>query len=286
MQGEVIAEGLEFPEGPVWVDGVLYVTEAMNGTIVRWTPDDRGGGSWERAFTTTVGPNGGAVGNDGALLVTQNGGMTQERRVQPGIQRVDHNGNVTMLATSVDGRDLDAPNDLAFDPDGRLWFTDPRGLPDPTRNSQPGRVFVLDVRTGEGELVVEVGPAYPNGIAFLADATLVWTESFSRRVMALVDGKPEVVLELPDRHFPDGCCVGADGQLYVAATFGHCVDVIADGVIVDRLECGDGMATNCCFGGTDLYVTESRHGTVWRYALGVDGLPLHTGPTQRRAAGT
>ena len=92
--------------------------------------------------------------------------------------------------------------------------------------------------------------------------------------MARVDGRDEVVIELPERHAPDGLCVGEDGRLYVATTFAHCVSVVEDGEIVDRLVCGDGMATNCCFGGTDLYVTESRRGTIWRFALGVGGLPL------------
>ena len=46
---------------------------------------------------------------------------------------------------------------------------------------------------------------------------------------------------------------------------------------MDRHVCGDGMVTNCCFGGTDLYVTESRRGTLWRFRVGAAGLPLHTG---------
>ena len=148
--------------------------------------------------------------------------------------------------------------------------------PDPADNDRPGRLFALDPSTGEGELVAEVGPVFPNGIAFLADGTLVWTESFTRRVMRLVDGRPEVVIELPERHAPDGLCVGADGTLYVATTYAHCVSVVDGGEIVDRYVCGDGMATNCCFGGTDLYVTESRRGTLWRFPLGVEGLPLRT----------
>ena len=39
MDGEIIAEGLAFPEGPVWVDGTLYATEIVAGQIVRWTPE-------------------------------------------------------------------------------------------------------------------------------------------------------------------------------------------------------------------------------------------------------
>ena len=83
---------------------------------------------------------------------------------------------------------LEGPNDLAFGDDGRLWFTDPRGSDDPAANDRPGRIFAVDPSSGEGELVIELGPVFPNGIAFLADGTLVWTESFSRRVMAMVDG--------------------------------------------------------------------------------------------------
>jgi sugar lactone lactonase YvrE len=73
--------------------------------------------------------------------------------------------------------------------------------------------------------------------------------------------------------------VGADGTLYVASTYAHCVSVVADGEIVERYPCADGMVTNCCFGGdsgTELYITDSRNGTLWRYELGVGGLPLHT----------
>jgi gluconolactonase len=270
MNGEILATGLAFPEGPVWVDGTtLYFTEIVGGVVSRWTPD-----GVERIATTDGGPNGAALGPDGALYVTQNGGMFRDARTTAGIQRVTLDGRVEMVATSVAGLVLDGPNDLAFGPDRQLYFTDPRGDADPARNDRPGRLFAVDLATGEGELVVELGPVFPNGIAFLADGTLVWTESFTRRVMSLVDGRPEVVVELPDRHAPDGLCVGADGRLYVASTFAHCVSVVEDGVIVDRHECGDGMVTNCCFGGTDLYVTESRRGTLWRFPLGVEGLPL------------
>lgn len=275
MNGEIIASGLEFPEGPVWLDGTIWFTEILGGHVSRWTP----AGGVERVARTGGGPNGATAGADGSLYVTQNGGMGKGARTTPGIQRVTTDGSVDVVVTEVAGITLDGPNDLAFGPDGRLWFTDPRGESDPAKNSLPGRIFAFDVASGEGELVVELDPVFPNGIAFLADGSLVWSESFTRRIMRLVDGSPEVVIELPTLHFPDGFCVGADGKLYVASTYAHCVSVVEDGEIIERYPCDDGMVTNCCFGGdsgTDLFITDSRNGTLWRYELGVGGLPLHT----------
>jgi gluconolactonase len=273
MHGDIIASGLRFPEGPVWLgDGSVALVEIEGGCVSRWTPD----GAVERVVETGGGPNGAALAPDGELFVTQNGGMSAEGRVTPGILRVDLSSRTAELAiTAVAGVTLDGPNDLTFGADGRLYITDPRGAADPARNDAPGRLFAVDPATGEGELLAELGPVFPNGIAFAPDGTLLWTESFSRRVMARRNGIPEVVIELPERHAPDGMCVGADGTLYVASTYAHCVSVIRDGEIVERLVCGDGMVTNCCFGGTDLYVTDSRRGNLYRFPLGVEGLPLH-----------
>lgn len=273
MRGEVIASGREFPEGPVWNGDHLLCTEIVGGFISRWT--ESGGAAVERIANVGGGPNGATLGPNGALYVTQNGGMFAENRVPGGIVRVLlEEGSSEYAADEIAGLRLDGPNDLAFGPDGRLWFTDPRGAADPARNDRPGRIFALDVASGAGELIEELGPVFPNGIGFLADGTLVWTESFTRRVMRRGDGAPEVVIELPERHAPDGFCVGVDGTLYVATTYANCVTVVRDGEIVDRLACGDGMVTNCCFGGTDLYVTDSRRGLLWRFRLGVRGLPL------------
>jgi gluconolactonase len=273
MHGDVIARGLEFPEGPVWLGGDLVCTEITAGAVSRWAP---GRETVERVAETGGGPNGAALGRDGRLYVTQNGGMTAQGRVPGGILRVDlADGSWEYAATEVAGLRLDGPNDLAVGPDGRLWFTDPRGAADPALNDRPGRIFALDPDSGDGELIAELGPVFPNGIGFLPDGDLVWTESFSRRVVRWHDGATDVLIELPERHAPDGLCVGADGALYVASTYAHCVSVVRDGAIVERLVCGDGMVTNCCFGDTDLYVTDSRRGLLWRFALGVEGLPLH-----------
>ena len=265
--GEIVADGLRFPEGPVLMpDGSVCFVEIDGGRVSRWSP----GGGTSALADTGGGPNGIALGPDGALYVTQSGG----RGVTPGIQRVGPDGDVRDVATAVDGLDLGAPNDLAFGPDGRLWFTDPNGRPDPDTYTGPGRLFVLDIERGTGELVLDVGPVFPNGIAFDADGVLHWTESLTRRVCRLEGGDRHVVAELADRRMPDGMCFGIDGRAYVAATYSHCVTILDGGEVVDELRCGDGMPTNCCFVGTDLIVTESRRGTLWRWPLGTAGLAL------------
>jgi len=234
VKAEQIAEGLKFPEGPVWAGGALYFTEIAAGRVCRWTA----AGGVERIAETGGGPNGATLGADGNLYITQNGGLGRDQaaRVPGAIQRVSLGGSVQLVTNAVAGIKLDAPNDLAFGPDGRL---------------------------------------YPNGIGFDAAGALVWVESFSRKGYRLIDGRAEPLFELPERHFPDGFCFDASGRMYVASTYAHCVSVIERGRLVERFVCHEkGMVTNCCFGGTDLYVTESRIGTLWRIALGVQPLAL------------
>ena len=132
-----IATGLEFPEGPIALaDGSVLVTEIAAGTLAKVSPD----GSVERIAELGGGPNGAAIGPDGAVYVCNNGGSFTFHRqdgllvfglVAPStyaggsIDRVDlSTGEVRTLYRACDERPLRGPNDIVFDETGGFWFTD------------------------------------------------------------------------------------------------------------------------------------------------------------------
>jgi gluconolactonase len=273
VKGEEIASGLIFPEGPVWWNEAVHVVEVLGGTLARWAP----GEGVSRVATPGGGPSGTTLGADGMLYISQNGGVGTPNRTPAGIQRIDFDGSVSLVCSEIGGLPLRAPSDLVSGPDGRLYISDPGDVIDPNADVRPGRIFAFDPATAKGELVVELGPVYPNGIAFDSTGRLTWSESFGMRLGALGQGgRAEVLAELPSTHMPDGMRYDEQGLLYVASPTASCVMVLDGTEIIAELNCGDGLVTSCCFVDGDLYVTaagaspigrpeEAKPGTMWRF---------------------
>jgi gluconolactonase len=136
----IVTDGLNFPEGPVALaDGSVLVVEIKSGRLIRVTPD----GAKHVVAELGGGPNGAAIGPDGACYVCNNGGfnwlsedifgvqgyMRPHGRADDyaggSIQRVDlDSGEVTTLYADCDGVSLKGPNDIVFDAAGDMWFTD------------------------------------------------------------------------------------------------------------------------------------------------------------------
>ncbi|HSO28473.1 MAG TPA: SMP-30/gluconolactonase/LRE family protein [Candidatus Sulfomarinibacteraceae bacterium] len=283
---ETLAEGLGHPEGPdVLPDGRIVMVETYTSRIVAWSAER---GIHDYAICGG-GPNACMLGSD-ALYITQNGGTVGRWRADvmsvPSIQKAWPDGRVEIVATEVEGIRLQAPNDLTFGPDGRLYFTDPADyLPDDRR---PGRVFALNA-DGTGELLEELPAAYPNGIVAEPDGSIVWVESYDRGVYRKRPGAPSVrIHQLPPGHVPDGLKIDERGDLWITTFMSGGVDVIhPDGAPVDFLETG-GVPLNCVFEGTDLLITDfgdltevpaaaPMTGRLWRIPVGVGGMPLFRG---------
>jgi gluconolactonase len=284
VEGTLLASDLGFPEGPVVMpDGAIVFCDGNTGELRSWKDGTLG------TYAHTGGsPWGAVLGTDGAVYVTQGGnvpGATDQSAV-PGIQRVRTDGTVELLSASIAGFSLAGPNDLAFGPDGRLWFTDSGTEEDPRVDEPaPGRLFVLD-SSGGGEFLMERPSVYPNGIAFDAERRLHWTESMAHRVCRLDNGEATTFSQLSDGHVPDGMAFAADGRLFVCTTISGGVTVLSpEGEVLEEIALGE-HATNCIFDGSTLYVTatrvaeihaDQRTGTFWSIETDAEGLPLLPG---------
>lgn len=285
-----LAEGLGWPEGPtVLPDGAVAFVETYRSRISIWSP---GRGVREHAFTGG-GPNAVVAAPDGSLYLTQNGGIVgpwrAEQQRPPSIQRVTPDGRVEIVATAVGGRTLIAPNDLAFGPDGRLYFTDPAGPYDPVARTNVGFLHALNP-DGTGELLASLPPTFPNGILVEPDGSVVWVESYTCAVRRRhADGRIEDLCILPEGMIPDGFKIAANGDFYICVlAVGGCAVVAPDGTFKHLLQVGD-IPTNCAFAGSTLYVTDAGRtkglsteidlsGQLWAVELeGVEGQALHAG---------
>lgn len=302
MEFETLAEGLQFPEGPIAMDdGSVVLVEIQRQTLTRVTPDGRS----EVIAHLGGGPNGAAIGPDGKVYVCNNGGFNWT--TLPGgytsthgtpadwkggsIQRVDLNtGRVETLYESCDGVPLRGPNDLVFDRHGGFWFTDlGKGFAD---WRHLGVVYYARA-DGSGIVRAKSPLMTPNGIGLSPDGnTLYVCETLTSRVWAWEIESPGVlrppkgllpgrlVTTLPDYQLIDSMAVQADGRLCAATLYRGGISVIdpADGgtAYVDVPD--EIFITNICFGGPDMrdaYLTGSGRGKLLRARWPVAGLRLN-----------
>ena len=293
-----LANGLEFPEGPIAMDdGSVLLVEIARGTLTRVSAD----GAVDVVAQPGGGPNGAAMGPSGLCYVCNNGGFEWHRasdgRIFPGnqpadysggrIERVDiQTGEVEVLYEACDGERLKGPNDLVFDREGGFWFTD-HGKNRARDVDRTGVFYAL----ADGSLIrEEIFPLEsPNGIGLSPDEnTLYVAETPTGRLWAyalsspgVVDKtqRPKMMAQLPDYHMFDSLAVDAQGNICVATLITGGITVhAASGESAKLVPMPDVLTTNICFGGKDLktaFITLSTTGKLVSCAWDVPGLGLN-----------
>ncbi len=165
-----IATGFRWAEGPVYFrdGGYLLWSDIPNNRMMRWLEED-GHVSVFRAPSNYS--NGNTRDREGRLVTCEH----DARRVT----RTEHDGRITVLMDSYDGKKLNAPNDVVVASDGAVWFTDPgygidgeyEGHTD--RFELKANVYRLDPKAGRASVVAD-DFTRPNGLAFSPDEKLLY----------------------------------------------------------------------------------------------------------------
>ncbi|MGI9326466.1 MAG: SMP-30/gluconolactonase/LRE family protein [Pseudomonadales bacterium] len=298
-----IATGLRFPEGPIALpDGDVLVVEIARGSLSRVRPD----GSIEVVANLGGGPNGAAIGPDGACYVCNNGGfqwIERNDRLYPGdepenygggrIERVDlESGEISVLYSNCEGQPLRGPNDLVFDDQGGFWFTD-HGKNRARERDITGVYYAK----ADGSFITEaLFPLQgPNGIGLSPDERELYVaETQTARVWAYALEAPGVIANvrqdkadggrlLPGRagyYMYDSLAVDGQGNVCVATLIDGGITILAPkGSAKPRfVPMPDVLTTNICFGGKDLqtaFVTLSSTGQLVSMPWKEPGLPLN-----------
>ncbi|MFN8221736.1 MAG: SMP-30/gluconolactonase/LRE family protein [Gaiellales bacterium] len=204
-QLEVIAQGLDHPEGIcVAPDGTIYVG-GETGQLYRLTADD----GFEEILTTGGFMLGLAADASGILYGCDIGRRT--------VWRIDPRAaTFGVFCDAVEGQPLQSPNWGCFDSAGTFYLSDSGGW-------KQGNGHIVVIRRGEAARIWSRECAnFPNGIAVSPDERYLYvlesTPGALVRLAIEADGSPglrEVVVEMPGT-VPDGLAFCEDGSIVIA----------------------------------------------------------------------
>jgi gluconolactonase len=279
---ERVFEGCAFAEGPAAdADGNVYFSDCPNNRILVYRPDSGKTDVWKDPSGRANGMNFDA---EGRLVVCCDGKDGGARAVQ----RYEPDGTVTTMASHYDGKLLNAPNDLCFDREGRIYFTDPRYGFKEDLEQDCMAVYRLDLDGSLTRVIDDLET--PNGILITPD----------NKTLYLVDHNPEpggartlvaydldqagnwqqraVFHNFGDGYGGDGMVLDVQGNIYLTAGEDEKAGIYIfspEGEQIGFIPVPE-TPGNCTFGGPDLsilYIAASE--SLYRIKLTIPGQLTH-----------
>ena len=254
-----------FLEGPSFDrNGNLYVVDLAWGRIFRIDAK----GAFDVVLEYDGEPNGLAIRKDGRIFIADH---------KHGILRLE-NGRAVPVASRYHQQTFKGVNDLTFDPQGNLYFTDQgvTDLADPT-----GCVYCY---TAGGKLV-RLANCIPSPNGLVVDTNVVYVAATRANAVWRLPLAPDgtvvrigVFLHLSGGRGPDGMAMDESGGLAVAhVDFGAVWIFSHRGEALYRVQsCRSDMVTNVAYKGDELYITDSGSGCVLRARVPTPGRTLYS----------
>lgn len=282
-QLEIIADGFEWTEGPVWIPQGSYLlfSDVPQNSVFQWSEQDsillylRPSGLEEgESASKEPGSNGLALDANGNLVLCQHGDRRIARMNSP---LNNPKPDYMPLVDRYQGRRLNSPNDLVFHSSGAIYFTDPPyGLPNegagPEKELDFQGVYRFSVEDSSVSLLTDE-LSRPNGIGFSPDEkTLYVANSDPKRAVWMAydvmdDGSIDngrvfydaTENTATEKGLPDGMVVHSSGHLFATGPGGVWI-FRPDGSHLGTLKTGEATA-NCTFNEDEstLYITADMY---------------------------
>jgi len=281
-KAEIIAEGFEWSEGPLWIekDSMLLFSDVPTNTIYKWTAAKGKEVYLEPSgYTDSIpstckepGSNGLTLDSEGNLVLCQHGDKRMARMDAPLNKPA---AKFITLADKYNGKRFSSPNDAVYDL-GELFFTDPPYGLSTQDDSDPKKEIpfngVYKLKKDGTVILLTDSISRPNGIAFFpggkrsivasSDPDKPNWYSFDVSGDSIINGKIFYSAAGHDKNLkglPDGLKIDRNGNVFATGPGGLYI-FNSEGKLLGKLRL-ENATSNCALSPDEktLYITNDMY---------------------------